>query len=94
MALLPLLCALAACALEGRSLLEVYLPASEWNDELFYYKQVEGILAHGYPYGYFGFNESHALQLSFAARCWCCPGCCLGSSSAGVCKALFSAISF
>ncbi len=67
MALLPLLCALAACALEGRSLLEVYLPASEWNDELFYYKQVEGILAHGYPYGYFGFNESHALQLSFAA---------------------------
>lgn len=66
-ALLPLLCCAAVCAAQGRSLSEVYLPASEWNDELFYYKQVEGILSHGYPQGYFGFNESHALKLSFAA---------------------------
>ncbi|MCR5801246.1 MAG: hypothetical protein K6G57_02815 [Lachnospiraceae bacterium] len=40
---------------------------SEWNDELFYFKQVEAILHHGYPRGYFGFNESHAISLSFAA---------------------------
>lgn len=67
MALLPLLCCIAACAAQGGSLSQVYLPSSEWNDELFYYKQVEGILSHGYPQGYFGFNESHALKLSFAA---------------------------
>jgi len=66
-ALLPLLCCIVACKAQGGSLSQVYLPASEWNDELFYYKQVEGILSHGYPQGYFGFNESHALKLSFAA---------------------------
>ncbi len=64
---IPLLCCMVACALEGRSIGEVYLPASPWNDELFYYKQVEGILSHGFPQGYFGFNESHAQCLSFAA---------------------------
>lgn len=67
MSLLPLLCSLTACAVQGRSIGEVYLPSGEWNDELFYFKQVEGILSHGFPQGYFGFNESHALKLSFAA---------------------------
>lgn len=67
MALLPLLCCVISSASQGRSIGQVYLPSSEWNDELFYFKQVEGILEYGYPYGYFGFNESHALKLSFAA---------------------------
>lgn len=67
MACLPALCCLVHCAVQGRSIGEVYLPASEWNDELFYFKQVEGIVSFGYPQGYFGFNESHALKLSFAA---------------------------
>lgn len=67
MALLPVLCCLISCAVQGKSIGEVYLPASEWNDELFYFKQVEGIVNYGYPQGYFGFNESHALKLSFAA---------------------------
>jgi len=67
MALLPLLCCLVTCALEGKSIADVYLPASEWNDELIYYKQVEGILEFGYPQGYFGFNESHSRLFSFAA---------------------------
>lgn len=67
LALLPVLCCLVYCAAHGRGLGEVYLPSSEWNDELFYYKQVEGIVNYGYPLGYFGFNESHALKLSFAA---------------------------
>ncbi len=67
MAALPVLCCLVYCAMHGRSIGEVYLPASEWNDELFYFKQVEGIVNFGYPQGYFGFNESHALKLSFAA---------------------------
>lgn len=67
MGLLPLLCCVATCAMHGYSLSDIYLPASDWNDELFYYKQVESILSYGYPQGYFGFNESHALKLSFAA---------------------------
>lgn len=67
MALLPVLCCLVTCAVEGRSLGQIYLPASEWNDELIYYKQVEGIVKYGYPYGYFGFNESHSQMFSFAA---------------------------
>ncbi|MDE6701731.1 MAG: hypothetical protein K2K10_12100 [Acetatifactor sp.] len=67
LALLPVLCCLVGSAAEGRSIGEVYLPASEWNDELFYYKQVESIVDFGYPLGYYGFNESHGLKLSFAA---------------------------
>ena len=67
MALLPVVCCLVRTAAEGESIGRVYLPSSEWNDELFYYKQVEGIVKYGFPRGYFGFNESHALQLSFAA---------------------------
>ena len=67
LAMLPLVCCLVYCGSQGRSLGEVYLPSSEWNDELFYYKQVESILKFGYPLGYYGFNESHALKLSFAA---------------------------
>ncbi len=67
LALLPLICCAVYCAAQGKGVGDVYLPASEWNDELFYYKQVEGIVNYGYPLGYFGFNESRALQLSFAA---------------------------
>lgn len=66
-ALLPVLCCLVYCASQGKSIGQVYLPGSEWNDELFYFKQVEGVVKYGFPQGYFGFNESRALQLSFAA---------------------------
>ena len=67
MSLLPLLCCFAACCIQGHSIGEIYLPSSEWNDELCYYKQVESILDYGYPLGYYGYNESHALKLSFSA---------------------------
>ena len=67
MALVPLAAYVVTCAIDGKSVLDVYLPASTWNDELYYYKLVEAILEHGYPMGFYGFNESHALKLSFAA---------------------------
>ena len=67
MALLPLCVCVITCAVQGYAIWDAYIPASEWNDELFYYKQVEGMVKYGYPYGYFGFNESHAEVLSFAA---------------------------
>ena len=67
MAFLPLLCCVVACAAQGKAISQVSVAAGEWNDELFYFKQVEGIIHYGYPQGYFGFNESHALKASFAA---------------------------
>ena len=67
MALVPLVVCAVTCAVQGYAIWDAYIPASEWNDELFYYKQVEGMVKYGYPYGYFGFNESHARVLSFAA---------------------------
>lgn len=67
MALVPILCCVITCAFDGKSILDVYIPSSTWNDELYYYKLVEAILEHGYPMGYYGFNESHAIKLSFAA---------------------------
>lgn len=67
MGLLPLLYVIVFCAMEGGTVSQVYLANSDWNDELFYFKQVESMLEYGYPQGYFGFNESHALKLSFAA---------------------------
>lgn len=67
LACLPVIACLVCCAARGQGIGQVYLPSSERNDELIYYKQVEAILEYGYPRGYFGFNESHALKLSFAA---------------------------
>lgn len=67
MSLLPLLAGILLCAADGRTIADLSMTVSEWNDELFYYKQVESILNFGFPQGYFGFNESHAQYLSFAA---------------------------
>lgn len=67
LALVPILCAWLYCLLDRQEFTQIYLPASPWNDELFYYKMTENVLAYGYPQGYFGFNESHGLCLSFAA---------------------------
>lgn len=67
LALVPWICAWVYCLLRGRGFGDIYLPASPWNDELFYYKLTENVISYGYPQGYFGFNESHGLYLSFAA---------------------------
>lgn len=67
LALVPVVCALLYPLAEGGSFWRLYLPASPWNDELFYYKLTENVLSCGYPQGYFGFNESHGQYLSFAA---------------------------
>ena len=55
------------CFLRKSSLFSLYVPNAINNDCLFYYKQVEGILAYGMPRGFFGFNESHALIGSLGA---------------------------
>ena len=67
LALLPVFYAVIRCLMDGKGISDLYLPASTWNDELFYYKLTENVVNYGYPQGYFGFNESHGLCLSFAA---------------------------
>lgn len=67
LALAPIFGAWMYCELSGIAFSQIFLPASSWNDELFYYKMTENVIAYGYPQGYFGFNESHGLYLSFAA---------------------------
>lgn len=66
-ALFPVVLCVITCLIDGKGVWDVYIPASTWNDELYYYKLVEAILEHGYPQGYYGFNESQAQYLSFAA---------------------------
>lgn len=86
MALLPVVCCLVRTAAEGRSIGQVYLPASEWNDELFYFKQVEGIVNYGFPRG---FSDSmKAMHCSFllrhGVRYWYSPGFCGGCCLDGI----------
>ncbi len=64
--LFPVLCCIMLCAKDGKIVTDIYLPNSEWNDELIYYKQVEAAINYGEPIGYYGYNESHAEVSSFA----------------------------
>lgn len=65
--LFPIVCAGIYCLKEGITFSEVFLPASYWNDELMYFKQVEGMVNYGLPQGWFGFNEAHGNVYPFAA---------------------------
>ncbi|MGN1147699.1 MAG: hypothetical protein ACI4TB_04700, partial [Lachnospiraceae bacterium] len=66
-ALFPLLCAWIYCLKDGHLLSEIYLPASYWNDELMYYKQVESVVNYGLSQGWFGYNEAHGSVFPFGA---------------------------
>lgn len=59
--LLPFLCCVAYCLKTGNSIRDIYLPAGLWNDDIIYYKEVEGIVHYGIPQGYFGYSDTHAL---------------------------------
>lgn len=63
----PLVFTTVYCLFDGKTIFDVSLLDSGWNDELFYYKLTENVVNNGYPKGFFGFNESHAKVLSFAA---------------------------
>ena len=66
-ALIPLAACIIMTRFDHKSIADVYPAASEWNDELFYYKQVECSVFDGTPNGYFGYNESSAERLSYGA---------------------------
>lgn len=57
----PLFCCMAYCLKTGNSIKDMYLPAGLWNDDIIYYKEVEGIVRYGMPQGYFGYSDTHAL---------------------------------
>ena len=65
--LFPFALCLVYCLLRGIRLSDIYVPSSKNNDTLFYYKLTEAVRYNLYPRGYFGFNESHAANLTFAA---------------------------
>ena len=62
----PILTCFIYLASKGHSFSDIYIPSSYNNDCLFYYNQVAGILDGG-PFGYWGFNESHASVGGLAA---------------------------
>lgn len=65
--LFPIGLCIIYCMIRDISLSDIYVPASKNNDSLFYFKLVESVRRCLVPRGYFGFNESHAAHLSFAA---------------------------
>ena len=60
-AITPLISAILFCAKDGKTISDIYIPLGGWSDEITYYKQIEGILSHGMPRGYFGYNQSKAI---------------------------------
>ncbi|MBO6090421.1 MAG: hypothetical protein J6P37_08975 [Lachnospiraceae bacterium] len=65
--LFPFALCLIYCLSRGIALWDIYVPASKNNDSLYYFKLVESMRYNLFPGGYFGFNESHAANLTFAA---------------------------
>ena len=59
-ACIPLLACMLFAALQGEAIWEVSPFASLWNDEVFYYEQIEAMVKFGAPLGYFGYNGSFA----------------------------------
>lgn len=98
--LFPVFICIFQCLRLNASLGDIYLADSQVNDDLFYFKQVESVLTHGIPQGYFGYNESHALLLSFGAwtlpmlLIWIVWGCIFGwtISSFYWCNLCFAAV--
>lgn len=58
--LTPLISGILFCAMDGKTLADIYIPLGGWSDEITYYKQIEGMVSHGSPIGYSGYNQSRA----------------------------------
>lgn len=59
-AFVPLVAAMLYCLLDLKTILDISLPNGTWNDEVSYYKQIEGMIHYGIPRGYFAYNDSSA----------------------------------
>lgn len=67
LAIVPWLAVFLYSLLVKADIFSLYLPASEWNDELLYYSMTQNITQFGMSKGYMGFNEMHSQFFSFAA---------------------------
>ncbi len=61
-----LICFMITFFVEGISPSDLTIPSGE-NDELIYYYEVEGVIDHGIPQGYFGTSEITARVMTFGA---------------------------
>lgn len=61
------LLAIYAIAYHDTDLWNLWLPTSQYNDDVIYNRQLAGVLTNGQPRGYFGYNESHAMKGHFGA---------------------------
>lgn len=59
-ACIPLLACMLFAALQGMAIWKIDPFSSLWNDEIFYYEQIEAMVQFGAPLGYFGYNGSFA----------------------------------
>ena len=55
------------CAMGHHLISDIYIPSGSWNDEVFYFKQIDAMIKYGIPKGFFGYNETHAMNLSFGS---------------------------
>ncbi len=67
LAVLPLMYAVLGTAVAGKTVFDVWIPFSGWNDEAFYFRQIQDIVAFGSPRGFWGYNESCAAVGGFGA---------------------------
>ena len=58
--LIPIIGALLLLQKYNVGFQDISIFTTPWNDELSYYKQIQGIMSYGMPKGYFGYNESTA----------------------------------
>lgn len=65
--LIPLIGCVLHLIIDHIAPINVSIVSSSWNDELMYYKQIEGMVKYSIPKGYFGFNESTSILGHFAA---------------------------
>ena len=54
--LLPIIACLIRTLSAGKGICDVWLGASTWNDEFFYFKQIECMVRDGIPNGFFGYD--------------------------------------
>ncbi len=68
----PVVGMILAMFVQGLNIGDISIKSSYWNDELFYYKQIESMIKYGSPQGYFGFNETTSILGHFGAWPFTC----------------------
>lgn len=62
----PLISGVLFCLKDLKTLQDISIYVGGWTDEITYYKQIDGMVSHGMPRGFFGYNQSQAEYGPFA----------------------------